>query len=209
MSSYMKEYLRADTSFQVDDLIKKLIIKVTKLEKELYYYKNIETVLIQENHNLLSFDISSSPMLSLIDIKNNYKNHYTEKGLAFMTITFDPMRFDKLELSTEQSQKDYILTMLSKASKKADTYSEFIYGCFEKHKSGIIHAHCLYECEDYVEVKKYLQRKFSNSIHNQKAVDINWVRNNEKVFNYIDDGNKEKYGFFLLDKRADLDKITF
>lgn len=190
----------ASNHFEIDSLIKRLIIKVNKLETELQFYKNIEHVLMKENTGLLTFTQSNSSLITLDKIN--------DVDLAFVTITFDPHRFDKLELSTEQSQKDYILTMLSKASKRPETYTEFIYGCFEKHKSGVIHTHLLYKIDDKNELEKYLLRKFASKPRNKHAVDISWVKDIEKVYEYINGGGKDKYGYYLLDRTQDFEKIN-
>jgi len=118
--------------------------------------------------------------------------------LYFMTITFDPERFDNLIFTSEDQQKDYILKSLYEFRH----YINFIYGCFEKHQNGIIHTHMIINFNDYKEFKeKYfnkLKSKFTRNLRNKYTIDIEAVRDLDKVLQYIDYGEKVKYGFYIF-----------
>jgi len=138
MTAYAKRYLDAQTHDDLHNLIKELINENTQLKKDNLYYRNIEIQLNINQRFKLVFKEDDHPMaFDDYKIKNNL--------LYFMTITFDPERFDNLIFTTEQQQKDYILASLYEFKDRIN----FIYGCFEKHKNGIIHTHMIINFNDY------------------------------------------------------------
>lgn len=195
----MQQYASFSHQFEIDDFVKKIIKIVHNQNKELMYYKSIE---INLKHNLsefneLLFDQSEEPME--LDTKCDSQHMY------FCTITFDPHRFDYLQLSTEISQKKYIIKQLHELRHHVD----FIYGCFEKHLSGVIHSHLIIEANDVDYVKDKLMRAFSSKPSNKHAIDISPIRDVGKCLRYIDtmvdrdgriDKQKQKYGFYKLEK---------
>jgi len=191
MRDYAQLYLNAVEIDDVHTLIKDLIKENKQLHKENLYYKNIELHLkINSRQFELTFRRDSQPM--------SFDEHRMRDNnrMYFMTITFDPKRFDTLDFTSEESQKEYILLQLHKFKHKIN----FIYGCFEKHKNGVIHAHVLLNFNDYDifrerEFKK-LVSKFTNSKYNKFCIDLQPVQNLDNVINYIDGGDKEKFGFF-------------
>lgn len=198
-SNLLAQYLSVSNHFEQDDLFKKLIKIVHNQNKELMYYKSIE---INLKHNLsefneLAFEQSDEPMA--LDSKVNLDSLY------FLTITFDPHRFDNLELSTEISQKRYIIRQLYEIRH----HVKFIYGCFEKHKSGIIHSHLVIDVNDVEYITDKLMRAFSSKPSNKHAIDITPLRHPQNAIRYIDtmidrngriDPQKKKYGFYKLEK---------
>lgn len=89
----------------------------------------------------------------------------------FFTLTFDP---DKFGYNNDpEDEEDYILIILHKAFKDKERYNiNGIYMCFEKHKSGVIHAHGIMRSSPYFMkvVKHYLKTCFTNNPRNIKAV---------------------------------------
>lgn len=200
-SALLKQYLSVSNHFEQDDLFKRLIKIIHNQNKELMYYKSIE---INLKHNLsefneLLFDQSDEPM--------SLNTKVSLDSLYFVTITFDPHRFDNLELSTEISQKKYIIKQWHQLRHKIS----FVYGCFEKHKSGIIHSHCILETTDSESVMNQLMKAFSSKPNNKHAIDISEVRDISKCLRYIDtqidktgalDKQKQKYGFYKLENHS-------
>jgi len=193
MTAYAKRYLDAQTHDDLHNLIKELITENTQLKKDNLYYRNIEIQLLSVNtfkHQLI-FNHDDTPMAF-----DDYKIKQNE--LYFMTITFDPDRFDNLQFTSEEQQKSYILYALYKHRQ----HINFMYGCFEKHQNGIIHSHILINFNDYREYKekyfKELKARFTRNMRNKYTIDIEPVKALDKVLQYIDNGEKVKYGFFLF-----------
>jgi len=191
MTAYAKRYLDAQTHDDLHNLIKELIIENTQLKKDNIYYRNIEIQLKTNDRFKLIFKEDDHPMAF-----DDYK--IKENLLYFMTITFDPERFDNLIFTTEQQQKDYILSSLYEFKDRIN----FIYGCFEKHKNGIIHTHMIINFNDYQEFKENyfnkLKSKFTRNLRNKYTIDIEAVKALDKVLQYIDNGEKVKYGFYIF-----------
>lgn len=184
--------LAAVATADLENMIRELLNQNIKLMKENLYYKNIENNLTVQTHGEAHFDIHEA---SPYTVETYLELIPSLKAVMSLTITFDPMRFDKLELSTEESQKAYILNSLYHVRNKLN----YIFGVFEKHKSGIIHAHiaCIipeFEMKD--EIHAELTRSFSSRPRNKHAVDFEKAHNPVKWVDYIIDGGKDKYGFF-------------
>lgn len=206
-SKLLKQYLSLSNHFEQDDLFKKLIKIIDNQNKELLFYKNME---INISHNLTEFNEQdykqqSNPM----NIKSGYDMAHEISGaihtddLYFITITFDPHRFDSLDLTSEESQKKYILKQLHNLRHRLG----FVYGCFEKHKSGVIHSHLILETRDEETIKDSLIRAFSKNIKNRFCIDMSEVRDIRNTLRYINtnidrDGHessvKTKYGFYYM-----------
>jgi len=196
MTSYSKRYLEAQKHDDLHNLIKELINENTQLKKDNLFYRNIEIQLLHEDNQSykLIYQRDESPMaFDDYKIKHNL--------LYFMTITYDPERFDNLIFTSEEQQKEYILYSLYKFRNQIN----FIYGCFEKQTNGIIHAHLLinyidhiYFINDYLpKLKSQFTKRFLRKNHKQ-SIDNEPVKDLDKVLNYIDGKEKEKYGFFLF-----------
>jgi hypothetical protein len=183
------QYMAIETDQHLTSLVKELIVENQRLKEDNKYYRNIEQVLI---HNKASqiFDFDDTPMAF-----NDYM--MVNSQLYFMTITFDSKRFDNFHLSNEDSQKDYIIYQLTQLKNSVN----FIYGCFEKHQSGVIHAHLIIDPVDVDSFKskdlKTIKSAFTINPYSKICVDFALVKNLDKVIQYIDNGNKMKYGFFL------------
>lgn len=90
----------------------------------------------------------------------------------FYTITFDPERFGPI--IPDNKAKDYILYILSMVIEKfANTR---IYGSFEYHKNGNIHAHCIIVTYQQKEITQYLKSKFTNNPKNKHCIDCGPAR---------------------------------
>jgi len=189
MRDYTQLYLNAVETDDIHKLMKELIIENKKLHIENNYYRNIEHLLVKENESYqLTFKQEDTPM-AFNDIKIKSDGNY------FLTITFDPKRFDNLHLTSTEEQKNYILLQLHKIRQTIN----FIYGCFEKHKNDIIHTHIIINPVNIDALKKDLKKlksAFTYNINNKYTIDFEYINNLDKVINYIDDGNKEKFGFF-------------
>jgi len=196
MTAYAKRYLNAQTNDDLHHLIKELINENIQLKQDNLFYRNVELQLLHEDnqHYKLIYKRDEVPMaFDDYKIKHNL--------LYFMTITYDPDRFDNLIFISEEQQKEYILYSLYKFRH----HINFMYGCFEKQTNGIIHAHILINYNDNIEfindhlpkLKSKFTRRFIRS--NQKqTIDNEPVKDMDKVLNYIDGKEKEKYGFFLF-----------
>jgi len=189
MTAYAKRYLDAQTHDDLHHLIKELINENTQLKKDNLYYRNITVPLNCDDKWKLAFIAGETPMAF-----DDYK--IKQNALYFMTITFDPERFDNLHFTTEEQQKDYILCSLYKFRHDIN----FMYGCFEKHKNGLIHSHLIINFNDYSNFKdnhfNKLKSKFTRNLRNPYTIDFGPVQNLDKVLEYIDFGEKLKYGFY-------------
>jgi len=194
MENYSRRYLKAVDDDDLHELIREIIKKYIQLKNDNLMYRIIELLLLSDttnSYNLL-FQHDIEPMAF-----EDYK--IRDNLLYFMTITYDPDRFDNLILTTEDQQKKYILYSLYKFHHQIN----FIYGCFEKQTNGIIHAHLLINYVDHIEfinehLKKFKSRftkRFLNKNQNQ-TVDNQPVKDLDKVLNYIDGKEKVKYGYF-------------
>jgi len=195
MTAYAKRYLDAQNYDDLHNLIKELINENTQLKRDNLFYRNIELTLVDENrrHYQLLYKQEDTPMAF-----NDYQMR--QNLMYFMTITYDPQRFDNFELTSEEQQKEYILYSLYKFRHQIN----FMYGCFEKQSNGFIHAHILINYTDAKEfinesltkLKSLFTRRFTRK--NQKqTIDNEVVKDLDKVLEYIDNGDKEKCGFFL------------
>jgi len=193
MTSYEKRYLAAQDNDDLHNLIKELINENKELYKDNLLYRNIEFPLLKTHSSKYKYmyTYDSQPMAW-------EEYHMREYQIHFLTITFDPDRFDNLILTTEEAQKNYILHSLSEFKNKIN----FIYGCFEKHKNGIIHSHLLINFFDHMDFLENsypsLKAKFTKNIRNPYTLKLEPVNHLEKVAAYIDNGDKVKYGFFMF-----------
>jgi len=183
------KYMAIKTDQELTSLVKELILENHRLKEDNKYYRNIEQILIHHKESQI-FDFDDTPMAF-----NDYMMENSQ--LYFMTITFDSKRFDNFHLSNEDSQKDYIIHQLTKLKHTVN----FIYGCFEKHLNGVIHAHLIIDPLDVDSFKskdlKTIKSAFTINPYSKVCIDFTLVQNMEKVIDYIDYGNKTKYGFFL------------
>jgi len=108
--------------------------------------------------------------------------------MKFVTITFDPDKFGSVNESDRE--KEYILSVLY----NLQIHYHFIYGCFEYHKSGTIHAHLIINTT-CCNLKQILRPKFTNNPKNHKAIDIGPAKLPQSI-TYI---NKESSDYFMYD----------
>jgi len=191
MRDYTQLYFDAVDTDDIHKLMKELIIENKKLHIENNYYRNIEHFLLKKDVNenyKLTFKYDETPMaFDSLKMSGNI--------LHFMTITFDPKRFDNLHLTSSEEQQNYILYQLHLIRRSIN----FLYGCFEKQKNDIMHAHLLMNVNDLDEFKKILKifkAAFTYNINNLYTIDFQPVKQLDRVLWYIDDGDKVKFGFF-------------
>jgi len=141
--------------------IERLSKMVTKLErKEL---DNSFTELISDEqkmklHERFHKTYKTYPLKFISDvIYNDFK---------FYTITFSPQRFYN---HTDEQYKEYILFHLLEIYLK---YNAYMYGCFEYHKSGQIHAHLvIHHPSQQKAIQRYLNQQFNHSLKNKYCID--------------------------------------
>lgn len=104
---------------------------------------------------------------------------------TFYTITFSPQRF---YYHTDTQYKEYILYHLLEIYLN---YNAYIYGCFEYHQSGLIHAHVVIRHpKEQKKIQKYLNEQFNHSKKNKYCIDegvkhITTQLDMDKVIGYI------------------------
>ena len=187
----LERYMKIETHAELEQLVKELLIDNKRLKEDNTYYRNIETQLTKNEINesyLNVYDQEDSPMA--------FHDYIIRGNCYFMTITFDPKRFDNFHLVSSDEQKKYILYQLHKYRH----HMSFIYGCFEKHKNGVIHSHIIMNPvdEDYFRQNclKKLKSAFTRNAYSKITIDYQLVKSVDKTIEYIDNGGKEKYGFF-------------
>lgn len=174
-----------------------MIISLTK-EKECKSYKDILTSyeMFMLNKNIIpKFFISDEPIITTFD----------KTATKFYTITFSSKRFFA---HTDQQYIDYIYYQLHHLY--STELASFIYGCFEHHKSGIIHAHVIITSYQHDMVNKYLNQKFNHDARNRFCIDSSYVKSEEKVLNYIykkDTKEKRSNEFFKIGVQLDTPPI--
>ncbi len=115
--------------------------------------------------------------------------------LYFITITFSPKRF---YLHTEKQYKEYILFHLIRLRQLNLLFD--CYGCFELHRSGVVHSHLIIRAYQIDEVRKYLNKQFNHDARNRKCIDIQPVTNNRVLdyINKVDDKRKDRSNHFYI-----------
>lgn len=106
-----------------------------------------------------------------------YTEPINKDNLYFLTITFDPNRFDGLG-NDAAAEEVYILHSLALATK--DKLIIELVGCFELQNNGNTHAHAHVRTYQPIELKQTLKRLFTNNMRNQKAIDLQPARINDK-----------------------------
>lgn len=124
---------------------------------------------------------------------NNTFEYKSRLSLShFLTITFDPVKFGFQP--NEYERKNYILSRLCRLVK--DELIKEVYGSFERHKNGIIHAHCIIiaQQEDKKEIKQYLHDQFTDNPYNRIVIDMGPAKY-PQAMDYI---NKESDHYFHI-----------
>jgi len=120
--------------------------------------------------------------------KDSYKNCIKE-NYYLLTLTFD----SKISMRVVDEYSQTILL-----NHCLDLLIEFHYfSCYEKHKSGILHAHVLL-CGDYHDITKQLhkmKKHLTTSVKLEPSINIKPVKNTpndiERAYNYIWDDKKD------------------
>lgn len=121
-------------------------------------------------------------------IETPYIKPKEQDNLYFLTITFDPSRFNNLGTNTE-AEETYILHQLALATK--DQLVIELVGCFELQNNGTTHAHAHVRTYQPIELQQFLKKRFTNNMRNNKSVDLQIARKSDKGMDYI---NKKQDG---------------
>lgn len=142
---------------------KQLTDKVDELEKLLSFYQSKDSI---QKNLLKHFPFEYSKKIQNINL---YKElsiiDYIDPGehCYLITITFDPAKFPIL--NNRVSQRDYIKQVL-----EIQTYHQpIVQGCFELHKSGVVHSHLIvFEKLDINDLKSY----FTKNLENEHCINV-------------------------------------
>lgn len=121
----------------------------------------------------------------------------------FFTLTFDPDKFG--HNNDPEDEEDYILIVLHKAFKDKERFNiNGIYMCFEKQKSGVIHAHGITRSSPYYmkATKHFLKTCFTNNPRNIYAVQ--YEPSKENGIQYIGKPEEYKRWFIIGDIKIPL-----
>lgn len=112
-----------------------------------------------------------------------------DKKYLLVTLTFDPKVSNKLD---ESGQKIKLLQCMEHIRK----YHYF--ACFEKHKSGILHAHIMISIDIHdmtIAAYKMLKSISTNQLHLEPAISIDVIKNKkddkDRVYHYIWEHKKD------------------
>lgn len=169
----------------LEERIKRLELekRVNELESKMSKKFDVVTLLEQKAINEMFSIYTQNEIPKGFIIDSKYKTNW----LMFMTITFDPAMFGTI--IDNQKEQDYILYTIKDLKERLCITN--VYGSFELHKNGRIHAHLmLYTYGNDVPYVKGLFGKYYSKRAQQIAVDCEVVRNIEKTKAYID---KEPY----------------
>lgn len=176
--------------------IKELRDHVKRLEEALNFILSISSEQLKLNRHditdLLEFDRSNSPMpFEIPDLSSPLLPHW-----KFFTLTFDANKFG---ISNDpESEKNYILHQILTVYKK-NLIRRPVYGCFEHHKSGKVHAHFIaFVIDNTVGIE--LRKAFTDNPRNKHAVDIGYA----KFPNCIKYIEKESTDYFQLKNHLEL-----
>lgn len=97
------------------------------------------------------------PKTKVINIKSTY----------FITITFDPARFNDLGIDTPQEEL-YILYYIALAFNQL--LFSWAYGCFELQSNGTTHAHLMVHTNQPVELTQFLKESFTYNMRNTNCI---------------------------------------
>jgi len=184
---------RCSSVIKQEHLINKLRQEIQELTK-VKDCKSYKDILTGYESFTLHKRIHNSIYLSEFPLDNELPKEMT----MFYTVTFSPQRFYN---HTDEQYIDYILYHISELYIKDMLW--YAYGCFEHHKSGVIHAHVVISSNQHDLIKKYLNHNFNHDARNRRCIDSSYVQSVEKVLNYINKVEKEtnnNKGYFRLGK---------
>lgn len=168
-------------------------IKLLTLQKESESYKDI---LADDQLEELSRIRKLYIKESIVGISKQWDiNKDTLNGLYFYTITFSPKRFYQ---HTDKQYKDYIIYHMIRLRQINLAFD--YYGCFEKHRNGVIHSHIIIKGYQHDEIKKYLNQWFNHDARNRHCIDQKAIDNIDRVMDYINkvqEGAKDRSDHFF------------
>lgn len=138
----------------------KLQIENLKLKKEVIELKQLDSCIKQ---------LKDLPYNNVIEIerKMHFPLQIEESTVCkFITLTFDPKKFPIL--SNRTAQRSYIkqsLEQLIKTDYGCNYKLGDLYGCYELHDSGIVHAHFVIQ-HIHIEELAILKREYTNNPNN-------------------------------------------
>jgi len=186
--SYENNDCRCRSVISLEQEIKRLNLKVASLTK-LSECKSYQEILSSYEIRLLGSRMQNICVMSG-PFQEDSSLSINKTNMKFYTITFSPKRFYE---HTDQQYIDYIYFHIYQLfSDKLLTYA---YGCFEHHKSGVIHCHVIITSYQHDLVNKYLNQKFNHDARNRKCIDSSFIKSYENTVNYI---NKESSEFFRI-----------
>lgn len=137
----------------------------TALRNELARFHTIENDALQLKY-WQSQEIINTFTQSKMKIPFEYKSKLS--NAYFITITFDPNKFGVAQL--EDERKQYILYSLYKCI-KSELLTE-VYGCFEYHKNGLVHAHAILITGYPKEIQQKLHPLYTDNTKNKVVIQI-------------------------------------
>lgn len=170
-----------------------LKLEIARLRRELsqFYLIDSEKLSVSLQEKQLSCDYLT--IRAVIPIKYEYKDALSLSH--FVTITFDPARFGMQEFQSER--KEYILHKFYILMDKKLINN--VYGSFELHKNGIVHAHVIInaQTENIKKINKLLKSYFTDNQHNKIVIQIGPAKYPQAI-EYIE---KESEDYFLIQHR--------
>lgn len=179
---YFERYLKASNDLE-------------KVNRKLKFYKSIVRKINSDELPLYSGKryIQKHPTDTPFHIFNESGSGTIPPNLYFLTITFDPKRFDDLESVTEESKKEYILRVLQHNYRWH--FFERLYGCFEYTKKMELHAHAILQSGRPADLKYKIKTMFASSIDNNVCIDMTPVESVKNVMRYLE---KESFDYFYI-----------
>lgn len=166
-----------------DNLLKYKKDPLTLIHKmqQLLQQKNAEIEALTTKINFIQLPMKSPIIYQQSFIYNgpvpDHQQFYIPDQSHFITLTFDPSFFLP---KTESDQVNFITELLYQ---QLSSYDD-LYGCFEHHKSGIIHFHGVFNVsspQTLYEMLLYFKNKLT--IKSTKSVNSKIVTDCQKLFN--------------------------
>lgn len=179
---------------QLSEYIRKLRKTIVKQQQRLNFLEQTETYL--PKIDTVNYPYDDNQLMEIENLSIDYVS---------VTMTFDPRKFPQLLFTPEYYQQNYFKQIISKL-----IYTDVInavYGCFEKHNSGIIHCHFiapLYNTSsNYQELEQIIKPYLTDRATNNKAVVVKPTTNTSGWLNYINKSAnyKEFFSYNMIVKK--------
>lgn len=191
---------RCSKVIEQERLISELRKQISELKK-IDECNSFKDILIQSQKYILQYrmkydDDTDEPNMiwTYVEPKLTEEMITDKEKLMFYTVTFSPQRF---HLHLDNQYIDYILFHISELYERQ--IISFAYGCFERHKSGIIHSHIIIKAYQQDIVKEYLNKKFNHDARNRRCIDSSFVKSISKTIDYIHkESSNSDYPYFSI-----------